>query len=974
VNKKEFIRHKPFDEVDALQMQNYSENAIKDMAKSIYNSGIVAGLNVSYAGSGMNITINIGSAYDEDFNFINVETIQNAALNTGHATNPRYDLISIKHITNTTNNIDTANKYGRGTSFIYSNNISDSFEIVVTQGTAAAIPTIPSTPTDCINLAVIKVIALATIITNNDIIDKRENVEFKLYPNEDPIPTTITLGTKIYNITNYSIFDKIEMNGRTLVNILGRHGNCENTTTSMFLTTNGTRTLDSANKVYGDNGYKLTIGSLTWMQMYWNNIQVKPNAYLVCAEIKKGTTSTAARVYTRSTGVSSYGNTITNTSNFEISYTTINIATSIDVLIDLNGASGEYAFVDGIRLYEITSTEKAYIDSLSIANAQAYIAKKYPYVDSIQSIFNPYMISEGKNLFNVREYVMGTLGNFSLDIDGYLVSDNYGGAYYSHPRYKLAPNTSYTISLVRKTGTDNFNIEVYDLLGVLKVVSGYLVANNYTFTTGSDSEYYVKVFSGNGGKLKDIMLNVGSTALPFTEQNRTYQFIQETFRSNLDGTIADRLYQGDNDEYRKIQWFEELKLDGSLTWAFNADNTGFKQVSCTDARFKLVNITGELPNVVKYNGDIANKYSTAGDGAYVNKTTGTLFLNVPDTDTGWGESISPTVGEINAYLNGYRMYSDAGTNVPWNGTGVKHFGAINPDNSVAFIQDNVPPTTINNLIPRNRVQYQLAQFVDVSVEKEGTVEVFEGLNQITLGAGVIVREEVVDMGIYTADNSRHINFDSTDPNIDSKLAYRADKILSIYKNGVYDNWSHVTSGQEYGRDRVAMVFANFDLTASYSATYYALDMYKLGIAPQSLVAQYDGNLAEVVQSNVSDIVDAKTQISIIRNEYAKKQQGQWIAPTLLNGWVNITTLPDYAPIGYRKDEFGNVTIRGLIQNGTVGSIIFYLPLGYRPSKQVSLACIGNGSLAYIRVFPDGSVKLESGATGGLALDFSIYTS
>lgn len=52
-----------------------------------------------------------------------------------------------------------------------------------------------------------------------------------------------------------------------------------------------------------------------------------------------------------------------------------------------------------------------------------------------------------------------------------------------------------------------------------------------------------------------------------------------------------------------------------------------------------------------------------------------------------------------------------------------------------------------------------------------------------------------------------------------------------------------------------------------------------------------------------------------------------IAPTLLNGWVNIAG----EEARYRKTPQGIVVLLGRVQTGTVGTAAFNLPVGYRPA-------------------------------------------
>lgn len=60
--------------------------------------------------------------------------------------------------------------------------------------------------------------------------------------------------------------------------------------------------------------------------------------------------------------------------------------------------------------------------------------------------------------------------------------------------------------------------------------------------------------------------------------------------------------------------------------------------------------------------------------------------------------------------------------------------------------------------------------------------------------------------------------------------------------------------------------------------------------------------------------------------------GAWIAPTLLNSWVDSGAPEEVA--GYRKTLWGEVQLRGSIKNGTTtnGTTILTLPAGYRPAS------------------------------------------
>lgn len=81
--------------------------------------------------------------------------------------------------------------------------------------------------------------------------------------------------------------------------------------------------------------------------------------------------------------------------------------------------------------------------------------------------------------------------------------------------------------------------------------------------------------------------------------------------------------------------------------------------------------------------------------------------------------------------------------------------------------------------------------------------------------------------------------------------------------------------------------------------------------------------------------------SNVNSQLAQKAniaQEAWIVPTLLNSWVNNSD--GESPVGYFKDTFGIVHLRGCLKGGT-GGTIFILPTGYRPAKTFRHATVTN---------------------------------
>ena len=112
-------------------------------------------------------------------------------------------------------------------------------------------------------------------------------------------------------------------------------------------------------------------------------------------------------------------------------------------------------------------------------------------------------------------------------------------------------------------------------------------------------------------------------------------------------------------------------------------------------------------------------------------------------------------------------------------------------------------------------------------------------------------------------------------------------------------------------------------------------------------------------------IDSKVNVSELEL-YAKKAQGTWITPTLINGWYAIRATE---PPQYMKDEFGFVHFRGAIAKGAsaTSNAPFSLPVAYRPTVPTTfnLANIASSSFRSLAVtiLANGNVDFAGAAVG-----------
>ncbi len=101
---------------------------------------------------------------------------------------------------------------------------------------------------------------------------------------------------------------------------------------------------------------------------------------------------------------------------------------------------------------------------------------------------------------------------------------------------------------------------------------------------------------------------------------------------------------------------------------------------------------------------------------------------------------------------------------------------------------------------------------------------------------------------------------------------------------------------------------------------------------------------------------------------------KWKYPVLQGTWLNYDNGAYYAPSRYKKIN-GIVYLSGLLKNiSNSESLIFRLPVGYRPSKVLIFTTRSNQADTRVDVFPDGGVVFITGNTGFLSLDGMYFIS
>lgn len=90
------------------------------------------------------------------------------------------------------------------------------------------------------------------------------------------------------------------------------------------------------------------------------------------------------------------------------------------------------------------------------------------------------------------------------------------------------------------------------------------------------------------------------------------------------------------------------------------------------------------------------------------------------------------------------------------------------------------------------------------------------------------------------------------------------------------------------------------------------------------------------------------------------------AVTFAGTWVNQGA--GFPEAKYWQDDMGNTRLQGNIKSGTIGTVAFTLPVGYRPATTRRFAVVSNGAFGELEVQTDGDVIPISGNTASVNLD------
>ncbi|NUU78547.1 pyocin knob domain-containing protein [Paenibacillus xylanilyticus] len=653
---------------------------------------------------------------------------------------------------------------------------------------------------------------------------------------------TLEPGLQIINAERTSAFKLEGLKGRTLVNLLGRDGNFEDVT--KWNVGLGTRTVVNNVITVTGNGTGINPQLTNYNHISALNPRVGDKLFLRVRATHIVGTAKQLQLYL-------YSNTIGR-------FTAMNIDNPVNgTTYDMYGViTVTQAIVDGWDTtfgFKLTAEYATYEASngsqVQFSNAAIYkvsdedksltsnqMALKYPYVDSLQPVRNPYAIRYGENLLpslmNSSFVLSSNYVNGPYEWSNSLGADATG---YTIVKFNVMPKTNYTFSAETFL---NLSTSVYPLdLQTPAPLRPWTNDSTFTFNSGQNSEInflWRASSGGNPASLKNPMIALGTTAKPFKPREDAMLALQtDLYADPLTGANADEVFEKDGQYYKLAKW-KKISFDSTYTYSFFNSYAGGKCVRLMDGisdrnknylpiatKFNGVRLSDGSPslNVDQYSrGD----WDTGANGAI-------LGIGVSSVDSGWGDSYTPTPEEIKAYFMGWKMSVNGSPRATaYDGTGTKVWIRITRMlDSIALANGvdytTVLPTTfagtdsLGNLYTPYQLVYQLATPTVEPITSEGQLTFTEGSNQVEVGTGIVLREP-----------AKPIKFDNYDINTGKTMGnatvYAVGKWIALYENGhLKPNGWGVFEGQDNGK-AIAIYGYRYNPSAAYSVTYLMKDV------------------------------------------------------------------------------------------------------------------------------------------------------
>ena len=108
----------------------------------------------------------------------------------------------------------------------------------------------------------------------------------------------------------------------------------------------------------------------------------------------------------------------------------------------------------------------------------------------------------------------------------------------------------------------------------------------------------------------------------------------------------------------------------------------------------------------------------------------------------------------------------------------------------------------------------------------------------------------------------------------------------------------------------------------------------------------------------------------IQSTFYQSSYTNWIGLTMQGTWAYYGA--PYTMPQYTKSSDGVVTLKGLIRNGTIGTTVATLPVGYRPNYRILFSTVSNSVYGRLDIDASGNIIAQGGNTAWYSLDGIMF--
>lgn len=830
---------------------------------------------------------------------------------------------------------------------------------------------------------------------------------------------TLQPGLQVINAKRDSRFRLGEIKGRTLINLLGSTGDCELTSEwAAGSSTLGSLKIDNILKDSGNSSLKYT--QVNNGNGYVRSIKPCPfdsTKYLVAiAWVKNTTGNTLGCRFVANSGTAIPS---ANTKALAPGKTGLvywastpselggNSETRVDIYSPNSLGAGEYFNYDSVRVYNITQTEYAALNSLT----DNEINEKYPFVTSgIIGVDNPYAIGYGENLLPPF-YEWGVEGSP-------IVNGAYAGTVSSSNKFIMAnfsviPGKTYSFSAQSSGATGR--IVALGSSGILADVVGVgIISITFTVPVGT-SLIELRILSTDATNvlIKSPMLTLGPEPKTFKPRRDTMLALQMDLHANpVGGEDPDVLFEKEGQYFKLAKW-KKVVLDGALPWEFHNADTGYKIVRVTGGRISGFSDSSSTNKfVTKYNGvklpwiDASNE-----EGAFWNDMNfigGSFLVVALNKDSGWGEAA------------GLNEFSGNGSTVKFTIPAVSGLQLIPSTVSARVDNTSIAVTSVNGYeitvatAPATGeklvVNYKVAYVPTVDEIKAyfmgwrmynystgdtigtyngtgvkgwfyydkatgnttggtTTVPVSAPVNNLRGPYQLLYRlaKEIVEPVVSEVSLRLHEGDNLVEVGTGILLREKTNPALTPPTTDYYINkWDFSGTLLKNKTRKIVRIFRdnvtdpNWTIQNTPTDTVGNMQRALISYSKFDQSATYTvtylrldnspfqpitGTLAANEKAQSIDLTAGVAE-ALQRFSVVEQKEKDKDAP----GWITPTLLNGWIPYGsgttapgYYKDSDGYVHMKGLIKSGIANLPILYLPLGYRPKEQLNFSVLTTGT-------------------------------